>query len=182
MDLEDRTDGVYMLGRKLVAYKIPDSTILQVDLCLTSRDCPEGRVGEAILECPGDCQNTYLTFLFRGDELVTIGELSNAHETYVHMDVVAQYGVHDLINVDSLLRKPNLRLRSVQHGRGIEVLIDEQILLTYFKKCTFYRSTAGFERVYTAELSCITANFDRIRDSAIEGWPPEVIRARARMD
>ncbi len=182
MDIEERTDGLYLLGRKLDAYKIPNSSVLQVDLRLTSGDCPEGRVGDAVLECPGDCQNTYLAFLFSGDELISIGELAKGNKSYVNIDVAARYGAHDLIDVKRLLRRPDLRSHRIQHGRGIEVLIDEHILLTHFDKCTFYHVGSGLEQVYAAELACVLSSLDRIRAYARHEWPPEVGRARQGMN
>lgn len=182
MDLEERTDGLYVSGRKLDAYKIPDSTVMQVDLRLKGGDCPEGRIGDLIRVCPGDCQNTYLMFMFSGDDLVRVGELADVGTVYTKMDVASKYGARELVDVADILRKRPVEHRRMQNDRGFEVYIHKELLLMKFEKCVFHYVAEGLEARYPLEFACITSNLDKIRDYAIEGWPPEIKVVHGRMN
>lgn len=182
MDLEERVDGLYISGRKLDAYRIPDSDILQVDLRLKEGDCPEGRKGEVIRECRGDCQDTYLTMMFSGNNLSVMGELAEQNFIYVEADVAQKYGAHQIDDVPRLFHRSDVKERRMENDRGFDVFVGEELLLCWYDKCGYHYIESGLEESYPLEVACIINNLEKIREYATEGWPPEIKVSHGRMN
>ncbi len=163
MELEEREDGLFLDGRRIVVRT--QGRFTEIRLGLKDGECSERRDTSIIPSCPGECQGWYARIAFddRGEYRAVIG-LADVAVPYLRRDGGRSIGIQTDEELLDRIKYPDVVWQDLflnGDTRGRQAMYEGVELMRTYTSCTF-AIHPGNEKKFDEEVRAVINRFERI--------------------